>query len=189
MFGKTKDDLHFDSSIDRIYAEEKIRRKLEANDFDVFLCHNSEDKSDVKSLGIRLKQKGYLPWLDEWNLQPGFPWQKSLEKEIHRIKSAAVVVGKSGIGPWQDMEIEAFLREFVKRRCPVIPVILPNCTSVPRIPTFLGNMTWVDFRKLNPDPMDRLIWGITGCQPGTESRKSSILAKRKNKGKNTRRTN
>jgi hypothetical protein len=23
-------------------------------------------------------------------------------------------------------------------------------------------MTWVDFRKRDPDPMEQLIWGITG---------------------------
>ncbi len=54
------------------------------------------------------------------------------------------------------------LREFVNRHCSVIPVILPNCTEIPRFPIFLRGYTWVDFRKKIPDPLDRLIWGITG---------------------------
>src|SRR5262249_31483035 len=73
-----------------------------------------------------------------------------------------VFVGPNGIGPWQDRELDAFLREFVRRHCPVIPVILRGNTAPPALPPFLGGMTWVDFRKRNPDPLERLIWGITG---------------------------
>ena len=101
-------------------------------------------------------------WLDEWELRPGLPWQQLLEEQISRIKSAAVFVGKKDIGPWQDMELQAFLREFVKRKCPVIPVILPECRDAPVLPIFLAGMTWVDFRKKDPDPIEWLIWGITG---------------------------
>jgi hypothetical protein len=117
---------------------------------------------------VRLKKRGILPWLDEWELRPGLPWQKVLEKEIKKIKSAAVFVGKNGIGPWQDMELDAFLRQFRKRRRPVIPVILPNCKKAPKLPLFLAGMTWVDFRKQNPDPLEQLIWGITGKRGSTE---------------------
>lgn len=139
-----------------------LKGKIESNDFDVFLCHNSEDKDAVKAIGEELKKRGILPWLDEWNLRPGFPWQRALEKQIENVKAAAVFVGASGIGPWQDMEQEAFIREFVKRKCPVIPVILKGCEKSPDLPILLKRFTWVDFRKQTPDPMAQLIWGITG---------------------------
>jgi hypothetical protein len=93
-------------------------------DFDVFLCHNGEDKPAVKRIGELLKERGILPWLDEWELRPGLPWQSALGQQIGQIKSAAVFVGKNGRGTWQDLELEAFLRQFVKRGCPVIPVLL-----------------------------------------------------------------
>src|SRR3712207_3852401 len=98
-----------------------IREKKEAGIFDVFLCHNSLDKSSVKEIGKALIENGILPWLDEWNLRPGLPWQEALETQIERINSAAVFVGKNGIGPWQQGELRAFLNEFVGRGCPVIP--------------------------------------------------------------------
>ncbi len=109
-----------------------------------------------------MKEYGILPWLDEWELRPGLPWQHLLENQIGQIRSAAVFVGKEGIGPWQQLELQAFLREFVKRGCPVIPVLLANAPKEPQLPIFLNTMTWVDFRKRNPDPMQQLIWGITG---------------------------
>ena len=76
--------------------------------------------------------------------------------------SGGRVVGGRGRGPWQNMELDAFIREFVRRECPVIPVILNDCKNVPNLPIFLQGMTWVDFRQQDPDPMALLIWGITG---------------------------
>jgi small GTP-binding protein len=139
-----------------------LQGKLETKDFDVFLCHNGEDKPFVKEIGEKLKERGLLPWLDEWNLQPGLPWQRTLERQIDKIQSAAVFVGKDGIGPWQQMELEAFLRKFVNTGRPVIPVLLPVVAQVPQLPLFLEGMTWVDFRIQDPNPIARLIWGITG---------------------------
>jgi hypothetical protein len=75
-----------------------------------------------------------------------------------------VFVGKDGIGPWQQVELEAFLRRFVNQGCPVIPVLLADASKEPALPLFLEGMTWVDFRKQVPDPMEQLIWGITGTK-------------------------
>jgi hypothetical protein len=139
-----------------------LQGKIETNDFDVFLCHNSKDKVKVKEIGEQLKERGILPWLDEWELRPGFPWQRLLEAQIEHIKSAAVFVGKDGIGPWAQVELEALLRQFLRRGFPVIPVLLSEVPSEPKLPLFLEGMTWVDFRRQVPDPVQHLIWGITG---------------------------
>jgi formylglycine-generating enzyme required for sulfatase activity len=133
-----------------------------AGDYDVFLCHNSKDKLEVKKIAEMLKNSNINPWLDEWELRPGFSWQDILENQIETIQSAAIFVGQNGIGPWEDLELSAFIRQFVRRKCPVIPVILPNCDIDPKLPIFLEGMTWVDFRKSEPDPLKQLIWGITG---------------------------
>ena len=133
-----------------------------AGEFDVFLCYNSEEKPAVKEIGERLKEQRVLPWLDEWEARPGQLWQRLLEQQIEHIKSAAVFIGQSGIGPWQQLELDAFLREFINRGCPVIPVLLPDAPKEPKLPIFLKSMTWVDFRRDDPDPMGHLIWGITG---------------------------
>jgi hypothetical protein len=86
-----------------------------------------------------------------------------LEEQIQSIPAAAVIVG-SRVGPWQDQELAAFLRQFVRRRCPVIPVLLPDAER-PDLPTLLDGMTWVDLAVSDPDPLDQLEWGITGRHP------------------------
>jgi hypothetical protein len=158
-------DIYISSGSDPPSRPAILKPSESPEKFDVFLCHNSRDKPDVKQIGRQLMEQGIRPWLDEWDLRPGFSWQKALEEQISNIRAAAVFVGKSGIGPWQDQELSAFLREFVKRDCPVIPVILSSCESTPELPVFLSGMTWVDFRQDEPVPLDRLIWGVTGRRP------------------------
>lgn len=138
--------------------------------FHVFLCHNSTDKEAVMKIARELRRRKLRPWLDVCELQPGLRWQPELEKLIATIASAAVFVGPSGIGPWQDMEIEAILRQFAERKCPVIPVILTNVTGQPKLPLFLQGQTWVDFRRLDPDPLDQLVFGVKGVRPGAATR-------------------
>jgi hypothetical protein len=139
-----------------------LQGKMVLNDFDVFLCYNHSDKSEVKVIGEKLKARGILPWLDEWELRPGLAWQNVLEQHIGKIKSAAVFVGGENIGPWQQQELDALLREFVERSCSIIPVVLPNAPGKPALPIFLKGLTWVDFRIQDPNPFEQLIWGITG---------------------------
>ncbi len=155
-------DRSADAQRDLSAAASKLQGKIATRDFDVFLCHNVKAKPKVKEIGEKLKEQGILPWLDEWELRPGLSWQQHLEKQIRHIKSVAVFVGKDGIGPWQQKEIQGFLIKFANRNCPVIPVLLPDAPRKPRLPIFLESLTWVDFRVQAPDPMERLIWGITG---------------------------
>ncbi|ACC79594.1 GUN4 domain-containing protein [Nostoc punctiforme] len=132
--------------------------------FDIFLCHNSKDKPEVIEIAHELTRQGIKPWLDKWELRPGLAWQSLLEEQIENIKSAAVFVGSSGLGPWQSQEMRAFLNEFVERNCPVIPVLLGNTPQQPKLPVFLRGNTWVDFRT-DTEAMGQLIWGITGKRP------------------------
>lgn len=141
---------------------QKSERKIAKGKYDVFLCYKSEDRLEVKNIGNQLKDRGIAPWLDMWDIPPGRLWQREIEQQIETIPSAAVFVGQTGIGPWQQMEIDAFLREFVSRGCPVIPALLPNAPDKPKLPLFLEGIQWVDFRITDPDPLECLIWGIKG---------------------------
>jgi WD40 repeat protein len=162
-------DRRADAARDQETARIALAGKRIVNDFDVFLCHNSVDKDAVKRLARQLAERGVNAWLDEWQLRPGLPWQRALEKQIAQIQSAAVFVGASGIGPWQYNELEAVLHEFVKRGVPVIPVLLDNAGAAPDLPMFLRGRTWVDFRETIPPPLDQLVWGITGQPPDRTS--------------------
>jgi small GTP-binding protein len=175
-----------------------IQGKRKTQDYDVFLSYRSTDLREVVGIANKLKERGILPWLDVWELRPGLPWQKQIEKVISKIGAAAILIGPTPLtekqledletarmelrwsrkdfvnmqqrmrednlrlGPWQDIEVEALLREFVRRGCPVIPVILTRFKGTPKLPGFLESMAFVDMRKTDPDPLQMLSWGITG---------------------------
>jgi len=133
--------------------------------FDVFLCHNSRDKPEVKKVAQMLIERGLRPWLDEWELQPGLPWQPEIERQFASIKSAAVFLGRAGTGGWQQEEVQAILSRFKKEGRPVMPVFLETAPADAAFSPFLDSRTRVDFRRKDPDPLDQLIFGITGQHP------------------------
>jgi len=156
-------DASADAGREIAAAAAVVRGKEAAAEFDVFLCHNWEDKPAVRELAQRLRERGLRPWLDERELRPGQPWQPALEDVISGIPAAAVIVG-SRMGPWQEQELTAFLRQRSKRRCAVVPVLLPGAHHRD-LSVFLDGLTWVDLSATEPDPIDQLVWGITGEQP------------------------
>jgi hypothetical protein len=57
--------------------------------FDVFLCHNSEDKPEVREIAQRLAAEDINPWLDQEQIRPGTSWQTVLGQQIERDRSLA----------------------------------------------------------------------------------------------------
>lgn len=161
------------SALDRVaddvrdrQAGDSVQRGREAaGDFDIFLSYSHADTPAVEEIAKKLKERGILPWLDKWELPPGSLFQRAMDKQLKTVKSAAVFLGPHELGPWQTMEHEALVREFVRRELPVIPVILRDCKQDPQLPTFLQGCVWVDFRKQEPDPVEHLIWGIRRTKP------------------------
>jgi hypothetical protein len=139
---------------------------MSSSQFDVFLCHNSDDKPQVRQIAEQLEALGIRVWLDERELRPGVRWQRILQETIPQIEAAAVFVGSNGLGPWQEQEIESFLIAFAQtHHKPIIPVLLSAASSAPELPIFLQGRTWVDFRQEEPNPIAQLFWGITGKKP------------------------
>jgi hypothetical protein len=132
-------------------AKRSLRR------FDVFMCHNAQDKPSVIAVAEDLMKQGALPWLDAWEAPPGTLLQMILEGDIEQCKATAVFVGPSGIGPWQNMEIYTVLDDFTRRRRPIVPVILPGADQALDIPLFLRNYTWVDLRVSNANAAQKII--------------------------------
>ncbi|ARV57515.1 hypothetical protein BZZ01_01690 [Nostocales cyanobacterium HT-58-2] len=136
----------------------------EEKSFDVFLAHNSIDKSSVKFIARKLTKKGLKPWLDEEQIQPGTFFQDAIQQAINQVKSVAIFIGPSGFGKWQLMELRSFISVLVEKGIPVIPVLLPGRNEIPSDLLFLKELNWVNFSNdLDDDEVFRkLIWGITG---------------------------
>jgi RNase P subunit RPR2 len=140
-----------------------LEGKIKSHDHDIFFCYNRKDEAEVKHIGGQLKQKGYLPWMDVWELQAGGRWPDEIEEQIKKINAAAVFVGKHGLSTWQRDEIRIIHFLCVEKGCKAIPVILPDVPQEPPgLPVFLQSRTWVDFRQGHEVALQRFMEGIEG---------------------------
>jgi small GTP-binding protein len=153
----------------RMTAGLVIRAKEAEGKFDVFLSHNSKDKTAVERIAKRLLAVGIRPWLDKWNLAPGDTVSDALEQAIKTISCAALCFGPADIGKWHIMEIRGYVEKWAGGDARMIPVILPGAADAPELPLFVRQTLWVDLRDWENDENDsfyRLVCGILGKAPG-----------------------
>lgn len=142
-------------------------------EFDVFLAHNHDDKRQIRSIAHELKLRFIKPWFDEEQVPPGTPFGRIIEEAIPKVKSAAIFIGKNGLGNWQKAEQQALNQRCVDEGIAMIPVLLPEVDQVPEdIKTlFLIQLhSCVKFDKgiYDVKALDNLEWGITGRRPRRE---------------------
>jgi WD40 repeat protein len=118
--------------------------------FDVFLSHSSRDKRFVVDVAKRLREEGFEPWLDEWCLVPGTPWERGLADGLAASASCAVFVGPSDLGAWTKQEAAVALdRAATDPDFRVFLVLLPDLPEQfdpAKLSVWLRMRTWVDYR-------------------------------------------
>jgi hypothetical protein len=148
------------------YPSRLFRRSATLDpDFDVFLCYNRADKYTVRTVARQLAANDIQCFLDENENPPGQVWTENVERALSKAPAFAIFLGPQGIGPWQRTEIQNISEARIERACNVIPVFLPEAPASARMPMQLAGLTWVDFRRSDPDPMKELIRGIRAPNP------------------------
>ncbi len=160
-------EVEVDERRDREVGITQAKAKISIGEFDIFMAHNSKDKSQVITIAEALKTYGINPWLDVEQIPPGRWFQKMIQQEIYKVKSAAIIVGLEGLGKWEIVELRAFLQQCVENEIPVIPVLLPGVTDLPKDLLFLRQLNWVQFKETveEREALDNLVWGIRGEHP------------------------
>jgi energy-coupling factor transporter ATP-binding protein EcfA2 len=146
----------------------------EVTDFDIFLSHNSADKGLVEGMAETLQAEGLKPWLDKWCLVPGQPWQQEMATILQSCPAFGVFIGQSGLGDRAREELlVAEDRAAKERSFRLIPILLPGVPDpfdYGKLPPFLTQRTWVDFRRGldQPRALRTLINAIKGLPPGSD---------------------
>lgn len=123
----------------------------------MFISYHSGDKDQALSFASTLKSYGLNIWIDIYDIAVGIPSIESLEKALNDANAIAVLIGKSGIGPWQQIEINAAIAKHVSREGLVIPILLPGAPEKPSLPIFLEQFSWVDLRAgFDTDAIEKL---------------------------------
>lgn len=141
----------------------------------VFLCHNTKEKPEINKIRSLLEEREIRTFMDQYNFKSFGLWKEQLKTEIKNFKTAAIFLGKSGLGPWQTREIEMFLCELKQshENRQIGLVILPGCPDLLKDEVVkqwpdLSARQWTDFNQSDPDPMESLILGITSHQVSSE---------------------
>jgi energy-coupling factor transporter ATP-binding protein EcfA2 len=142
--------------------------------FDIFLSHNSADKPAVEVIAHKLKDAGVEPWLDKWCLIPGKTFQSGLADALRSCPTCAVFIGPKGVGDWAREEVlvaqDRAAKEAGYRLIPILLPGVPDPFDYSKLPPFLTQRTWVDFRKgLDHEGSLRvLVNAIKGKPPGPD---------------------
>jgi hypothetical protein len=142
--------------------------------FDIYLSHNSADKPAVEVIARKLKDARVEPWLDKWNLVPGGNFQSASADALRSCANFAVFIGPKGVGDWSREEIlvaqDRAAKEAGFRLIPILLPGVPDPFDYSKLPPFLTQRTWVDFRKGLDDvrALRVLINAIKGKPPGPD---------------------
>jgi len=133
-------------------------------EFDIFLCHNRRERKEASYLAGRLKDDGLRPFLDEQSLIAGSSLSEELASAIRNSRSFAVLLGPSGIGSYQRLEIQIAVHKHGEdSNYPVICVELPGA-SRSELPNSLRHLVPVELTTgvADKEGIRRLVAGIRG---------------------------
>lgn len=139
--------------------------------FDVFLSHNSKDKTWVINLKNALESFDVKVWLDKDEIRPGDMFAEALEKGIEESRAVALIISPEAMASgWVKAEYYRALSLATNNQLQLIPVLYKNA----EIPGFLRDRSWVDFSNEveYDEKVNDLIWGITGKKISPKRRKS-----------------
>jgi hypothetical protein len=136
----------------------------------IFLCHASDDKTEVRQLYKLLSKSGADPWLDSENLLPGQDWNLEINKALDESDVILLCLSKTSVDKegYVQREIRLALDralEMPEGRIFLIPARLEECELPYKIKTY----QWVDL--FDENGMGRLMKSLNlrasqvGAQP------------------------
>lgn len=118
---------------------------MSTSDVKIFVSYASEDKDTVKRIYTRLKNKGYTPWMDEYNLLGGKPWKPTIKKAIADCDLFLICLSENtDKDSFIQHEIRDALEKSKEKRqfsTYILPLRLEDC----EVPDWLKHIQWTDY--------------------------------------------
>lgn len=116
----------------------------------VFLCHASEDKIEVRNLYHRLFEVGFSPWLDQYDILPGQDWEAEIRRTVYRADIILVCLSSRAVAKRGFIQKEIVFALDTAKEQPedsiyIIPVLLEDCS----VPERLSQWQWVNISLLD----------------------------------------
>lgn len=179
-----KMDIAADHHRDKDVQSSILNAKRALCDFDVYLAYDKAARADVRRFARRLQDRGILPWFDEWQA-PG-DWKRQLDRDITRIRSGALIVGRDGASPWDSPPHRESLEYLLSRGRPVFPVALHSGSArsargyaeLPELHPTLPTRRWFDLRDNSNEELERFIRTLPATSVSRAEVRADDLQKR-----------
>lgn len=134
--------------------------------FDVFLSHNSRDKTRVRRLAERLKQAGLRVWFDEWVIKPGDDIYLAIERGLEAARVQVLCLSPAALGSdWVTLERSTVLfRDPSNAGRRFIPLLLIDCD----LPDALRRYKYVDYRQEAAAAFEELLDACRAAEEETQ---------------------
>lgn len=114
----------------------------------VFLCHASEDKKRVRTLGARLQDDNVDVWVDDKKLLPGSDWEMEIARSLRATDAVIVCLSPYSVAKRGFVQKELRMALSIAQEQPegevfIIPVRLAACD----VPDSLRRWQWVDLDR------------------------------------------
>jgi len=110
----------------------------------IFLSHSSKDKTFVKSVATDLADKGYEPWLDEWQIKVGESIPRKIDNALDECKYFMIFLSKnSAESKWVEEELYAAYGSIFSNNSEkvILPILIEEC----EIPFILRQYKYANF--------------------------------------------
>lgn len=105
-------------------APDKPRSALPEEEWDVFICHASEDKHDfVRPLADELHSRGVKVWYDDFTLTVGDSLRRSIDRGLAQSKFGVVVLSPDFFAKeWPQRELDGLVAREVEGQKVILPI-------------------------------------------------------------------
>jgi len=102
----------------------QIESKTETIQYDIFLSHASEDKTDfVKPLAIKLQELGFKVWYDEFTLKVGDSLRKKIDEGLKNSRYGTIIISESFIKKnWTAYELDSMVAKEMDGHKMILPI-------------------------------------------------------------------
>ncbi len=124
----------------------------------VFISYSHADRDFVEKLATDLIKNRILVWWDEWEIKVGDSLIRKIDEGISTSSYLVIVLSANSVdSAWVQEELRAALMlQLDEKKTIVLPILLDDC----RIPLFLREKNYADFRKDYLNSLRRLINAI-----------------------------
>lgn len=92
-------------------------------EWDIFICHASEDKKFVRPLAVALNSLGVEVWYDEFSLELGDSLSQSIDKGLSKSRYGLVVISLAFIGKgWTEYELKGLVTKEIGGPKVILPI-------------------------------------------------------------------